>query len=107
MTNPIPRDDLLWLAGIVEGEGAIDLHRGLYPRIRVGMTDRDVVDRVARLLGVRTRPQLRPAPNKAMWHAELSGSRAVEVLEQLLPYMGARRSQSIATALGHYKGRAS
>lgn len=95
------RDDLLWLAGLLEGEGAFDLHRGKYPRIRLGMTDRDVVGRAATLIGSRVRLSLRPAPAQATWHTEVSGTRATEVMRALLPFMGSRRSGRIATVLGH------
>jgi hypothetical protein len=95
------RDDLLWLAGLCEGEAAFDLHRGKYPRIRVGMTDRDIVGRAATLLGARVRCSYRPAPAQATWHAEISGAQAASVMTQLLPYMGSRRSGKIATVLAH------
>lgn len=95
------RDDLLWLAGLLEGEGTFDLHRGKYPRVRVGMSDRDVVGRAATLLGARVRLSLKPAPNAAMWHAEISGTKATEIMVAILPHMGARRSAKIAAVLGH------
>lgn len=97
------REDLVWLAGLLEGEGSFDLHRAKYPRIRVGMTDRDVVGRAATLMGVSVRATLRPAPWSATFHAEVSGARAAELLDDLLPLMGARRSAKIATILGHYR----
>lgn len=99
----VTRDDLVWLAGLLEGEGTFDLHRDRYPRIRLGMTDRDVVGRAATLMGSRVRLSLRPAPMKATWHTEVSGARAAEIMEYLLPLMGARRSSKIATILGHYR----
>lgn len=95
-------EDRVWLAGLLEGEGTFDLHRGKYPRIRVGMTDRDVVGRAATLLGSRVRCSLRPAPYAATWHAEVSGRRAAAVMAEILPYMGARRSSKIAEVLGRY-----
>lgn len=95
------RDDLIWLAGLLEGEGTFDLHKGRYPRIRLGMTDRDVVGRAATLLGARVRLSLHAAPKSATWHTEISGARAAEIMAQILPHMGARRSARIATVLGH------
>lgn len=95
------RDDLIWLAGLLEGEGTFDLHRGRYPRIRVGMSDRDVIGRAATLMGARVRLSLKPAPNAAMWHAEVSGTRALALMMDLLPHMGARRSAKIASVIGH------
>lgn len=96
------RDDLVWLAGLLEGEGCFDLHRGKYPRIRVGMTDRDVVGRAATLLDSSIRCSLRPAPFAATWHAEVSGRRAAAVMAEILPHMGSRRSGTIAQILGRY-----
>lgn len=95
------RDDLLWLAGLCEGEATFDLHRGKYPRIRLGMTDRDVIGRAATLLGARVRLSLHGAPAQATWHTEVSGARAAAIMRALLPYMGSRRSGRIATILGH------
>ncbi|WP_144722258.1 hypothetical protein [Cellulosimicrobium sp. TH-20] len=97
----ISRDDLLWLAGLCEGEATFDLHRGKYPRIRLGMTDRDVIGRAATLIGSRVRASLHGKPAQATWHTEVSGTRAVEVMRALLPHMGSRRSGKIATVLGH------
>lgn len=95
------RDDTIWLAGLLEGEGCFDLHRSRYPRIRLGMKDRDVVGRAATLMGSRVRVTLKPAPHAAMWHTEISGAAAVSLLWTLLPHMGARRSAKIAEILGH------
>jgi hypothetical protein len=93
--------DLYWLAGLLEGEGSFDLHRGRYPRVRLGMTDRDVVGRAATLLGGKVRLSLKGAPAQAMWHVEVSGSKAEAAMKAILPHMGARRSAKIATILGH------
>lgn len=94
------REDVLWLAGLLEGEGTFDLHRGKYPRVRVAMTDRDVVGRAATLLGANVRLSMKPAPYKATWHAEVSGEKAAEVMLAVLPFMGSRRSGKIAEVLG-------
>jgi hypothetical protein len=95
------REDTIWLAGLLEGEGTFDLHRGRYPRVRLGMTDRDVVGRAASLLDASIRLSLHAAPAKPTWHTEISGARAAEVMRAILPHMGARRSQKIATILAN------
>lgn len=100
------RDDLIWLAGLLEGEGTFDAQRGKYPRVRVGMVDRDVVGRAATLMGTRVRLSLKKAPNRPMWHADIQGPKAADLMEALLPYMGARRSATIAAILGDYRLRA-
>ena len=97
------RDDLIWLAGLAEGEACFDLHKGRSPRIRIGMTDRDVVERAATLVGSSCRLQLRVPPHAPMWHAELQGPRAAALMRDLLPFMGSRRSTRIATALAVFQ----
>lgn len=96
----------MWLSGLLEGEGTFDLHGGRYPRVRLAMTDRDIVERAAALLGVRVRLSLRTPPSLPLWCAELSGERAAGVLEVLLPHMGSRRSGKIAAVLAAYRMRA-
>lgn len=101
MISDADREDIIWLAGLLEGEGTFDLHRGKYPRVRVSMTDRDVVGRAATLFGSSIRLTLK-RDFKATWHAEVSGARAVEIMRVILPHMGARRSAKIAEILGKY-----
>lgn len=101
------RDDLLWLAGLLEGEGTFDAHRGRYPRVRLAMTDRDVVGRAASLMDTTIRLSLKEAPASPTWHAECSGDKAAAIMEAILPFMGTRRSQRIAEVLStsaYYKG---
>lgn len=94
------REDLIWLAGLLEGEGTFDLHKKRYPRIRLGMTDRDVVGRAASLMRARIRMSIPLDATKTMFHTEISGARAAEIMRSLLPYMGARRSARIGEILG-------
>ena len=101
------RDDLIWLSGIVEGEGCIDAQRGKYPRIRVSMIDRDVVGRVATLFGSSIRLTLKPFPKRSIWSAEVQGERAAEIMRKLLPFLGARRSSKIAEVLAIHEARKS
>lgn len=98
----LTRDDLIWLAGLLEGEGTFDLHKARYPRIRLGMADRDVVGRAATLIGASIRMTLSTQEHKPMFHTELSGARAAELMALLLPHMGARRSSKIGEILGRY-----
>ena len=96
------REDVVWLAGLLEGEGTFDLQRGKYPRVRVAMTDRDVVGRAATLFGSSIRLTLKPAPASPIWHAEIQGPRAAEIMRAVLPFMGSRRSGKIAQILSEY-----
>ncbi|MDG4792717.1 hypothetical protein [Micromonospora sp. WMMD1082] len=101
MIEQATREDVIWLAGLLEGEGAFDLQRGTYPRVRVAMVDRDVIGRAATLFGVSVRLALKGRPHKAMWHAEVQGPKAEAIMRAVLPHMGARRSAKIAEVLGH------
>lgn len=96
------RDDVLWLSGLLEGEGTFDAHRGKYPRVRLGMTDRDVVGRAASLMDASIRLTIRPAPLTSTWHTEVSGAKAAAIMREVLPFMGARRSGRIAEVLATY-----
>lgn len=97
------REDLVWLAGVVEASGTLDSHRGRYPRIRFSSTDRDVTGRVATLIGAKVRVSLKPAPYAAVWHTEQSGVKAARAMRALLPLLGARRSAEVAKILGGYE----
>lgn len=99
------RDDLLWLAGLLEGEGTFDAHRGKYPRLRLAMTDRDIVGRAATLMGSSIRLTLNKAPAQPTWHTEISGEKAAYIMREILPFMGTRRSQRIASVLGTHAFR--
>lgn len=100
MTTLLGTDhDRLWLAGLLEGEGTFDLSKGRYPRIRLAMTDRDVVGRAATLMDTSIRLSLKRAPSAPTWHSEVSGPRAEAIMREILPFMGARRSQRIAEVL--------
>lgn len=99
VTPLVSETDLAWLCGVLEGEGSFDAHRGKYPRIRIGMTDRDVVGRAAMLMGASVRLSLRKAPAKPIWNTEVQGPRAAAIMQMVLPYMGARRSARIAEVL--------
>jgi hypothetical protein len=92
------RDSLMWLVGVIESEGCIDAQAGKYPRIRVGMSDRDTVGRVATLFGSSLRASARPG-RKAMYHAEIQGPRAEELIREILPYLGARRTSKAIEVL--------
>lgn len=105
-------ENLHWLVGLLEGEGSF--MRGSpsspnSPRIAVQMTDEDVVARAAALLGVGyTKNGADPRnPNwKLTFSAKVRGARAVDLMLQLQPYMGARRYAQIDAALVGYVPRA-
>lgn len=101
--------DVAWLAGLLEGEGCFG---GKDMRIRMNMTDRDVVVRAATLLGVDARgpyqvvePTKRGGSHKPVWRMAVYGPRAAGWMMTLYLFMGARRRQEIEEALAEWKVR--
>ena len=99
--------DLAWLAGLLEGEGyfgTVSNHVGgrryRYARVGVAMTDRDVIERVARLWQASVSVVKPSGVSKKMaYRTHLFGQRAVKMMQMLKPLMGTRRQQRIAEVL--------
>jgi hypothetical protein len=101
------QEKIVWSAGILEGEGCFsirkDKRRGglIYFNVSCGMTDRDVVDRLAEFLGGEVGgPYVRKGNRKVVFRWDLSvRSEVKSFLEKVLPYMGGRRSEKIRLML--------
>lgn len=104
-----------WLAGLLEGEGSFGTRRSscgtTQIRIMLSMTDEDVVNRAAALMGGQSvrRQEPRVAADgytrKPCFRVQLACAPAALVMERILPYMGARRSARITHLLGVHNGR--
>lgn len=112
--NPIlsiSEAEIAWLAGLLEGEGSFFMSRFgeyQYPMIVVSMTDQDVIERVARIFGTAIYPQKldKRYPNgKRAYRVSTTGHKAIGLMEQLLPWMGERRSQKIKDLLNTQAGK--
>ena len=86
--------EIAWLAGLLEGEGCFHFSRtGM---IQVSMTDKDVIERAAVLMGVQWRPIKRCIPgNKPVFIVRVTGPRALNIMTTILPFMGMRRTAKI------------
>lgn len=114
--SPMHRDDAIWLAGLLDGEGALDAPRN-NPRVRIKMSDLDVVLRAARLMdarvhnGTETTPhpdvvaRYNIGPRRPLFVAQVTGVRAVAVLEAVLPFLGSRRAAKAAELILAYHQR--
>lgn len=97
-------EEAAYVAGIMEGEGCFDNNRGnpRYLRIRVVMTDLDVVERVHQILGcgfVTYQPP-REAHHKA--HATLAvydREDVKRIFDEIRPWMGSRRTAKMDALL--------
>ena len=108
-------NDLRWLAGWLEGEGCFSLHKQIhagklyqYPRIVAGSTDKDVLQRVAQLLGVKVLgPYLgltkRPPRKKPFYECSVTGTGATEWMMTLYTLMGQRRKARIREVLAVWR----
>lgn len=98
--------DLRQLAGLLEGEASFHLHRHKYPRIDLRMTDRDVVEWAANLLGTK----LRLYPNSSgnpkhlpVWSTQVDGARAAGWMMTLYKHLGDRRRAKVREILSVWR----
>lgn len=100
-----PREQRIWLAALLEGEGWFSLKtpQGRRPSIIVGikMTDADVVERAACLMkgAAKPREDNRSVKFNTCWECVVSGAKAEKVMKDILPFMGARRRAKIRELL--------
>lgn len=104
----IKDQDFFWLIGILEGEGtflaAPRSERGI-PVVRVSVTDRDVVERVGRLIERAVVPvRRRRAHHKTPYVTTIKGSPAVLLMRAICPHMGAFRRAHIDRAIASWHG---
>ena len=100
---PSNRDDFMWMIGLLEGEGCFGIatSRGYsHVRIHVGMTDKDVVDRLKNISGGWVLYCRSKEPkHKDQWRWEITCKQARELMETMLPFMGERRKERITEVL--------
>ncbi|WP_405061915.1 hypothetical protein OG474_09740 [Kribbella sp. NBC_01505] len=81
-----------WLAGLLDGEGCFDMTHSS-PRLRVKMSDHDVIIRAATLMNARVHAEPPRQPHhKPCLVAQIHGDSAVAVMRAVLPHLGARRT---------------
>lgn len=99
--------ELAWLAGLLEGEGCFSYRNDRnVPVVEIKMTDLDVINRVAELIG-RTvwRVPAKQSGYQDQWRTKIQGDPARDLMRDLLPHMGERRSARITELLEKATGR--
>jgi len=100
-----PAKDLLWLAGILEGEGTFALihhERNVgTPRVQMRSADRDVIERVVKIVGQGKvggpYRKTGAAPHHApMWGWIASSKESLKLMSVLFPHMCLRRREQIS-----------
>jgi hypothetical protein len=98
--------EIAWLAGLLEGEGSFMSpapSEPRQPRISIVMTDEDVIQRVAGLVGVKyINIRQENIKWKPSYRVQLKGARAVQLMQAVRPHMGARRGAKIDAILATY-----
>ena len=98
--------DVYWLAGWVEGEGCFRMetscYKYRYPRLTVKVTDLDVVEKAAKILGTKPR-DVKDVDANAHWKpqfkVDVAGAKAAGWMMTLYPLMGSRRQARIHEVL--------
>jgi hypothetical protein len=100
-----PRN-IAWLGGLLEGEGYFTISNGC-PNIQLAMTDADVIDRAAAILGV-TRRESSYVPKgkdsyKRVYSCGVSGMRALGWMMTLYMFLGERRRSVVRGVIDQWK----
>ncbi len=108
------RENLAWLAGIIEGEGTMRWTKpapkrddGRHPGgqsldLSIAMTDEDVLRRVAEIAGVGKvfgPYQPKPETRKPIFTYKVSGANAYAVLAAVFSWLHSRRREQVLTAI--------
>jgi len=100
--NLSKREQLIFLAGIFEGEGWFGLNKkpnGWTPAavLEVQMTDEDIVKRFQYYFktngNIHKKKKKQKDYHKQVWRFWLKGYRALHFMEEMLPYLGTRRQK--------------
>jgi len=88
---------LYWIAGLLEGEGTFGIWKHNSPTIAITSTDRDVLYRVAAILGCNVRGPYNQTGlgSKDVYVCSLKGGSAIEWMMTLFPLMSYRRKEAI------------
>lgn len=100
----LEKEEISWLAGLLEGEGSfLPQKEGHSVVISLQMTDEDVVSKVATMFEISyCQPKKQKEHHKQSYKLSLRGSKALEVMKLVKPYMGKRRSEKIQECIESY-----
>jgi hypothetical protein len=97
-------NEIYWIAGLLEGEGCFHAQRQFRSYnvlIQLAMTDEDVIERAAKILGWKQRKPCRPRAHqhKTVYSVGICGARALGWMQTVYPLMGKRRQAKIRKIL--------
>jgi len=99
------KEDLIYIAGLFDGEGSISLFwqkrpdvarvRTVRASISIGNTDRSIIEYLHQCLGGNFHSVKRSNPNwKPVYLWTASTNQAVEIIKELLPYLRIKKKQA-------------
>lgn len=112
-TLKFTKDQVTWVAGLLEGEGYFGNSNsgGKIPVIQINMTDEDIIQRLSEFFECKYYSRNSNVYNKnsnSIWKVcysvKISGNKARQIMELILPYMGKRRSAKIKECLRIWSG---
>ncbi len=89
--------DLAWLGGLLEGDGCFMLKQGKYAQIGLEMTSEDIVIKVSDMWNTRV------VKSRNLYVTRVNGFKAVKWMMLLLPFLGERRREKIASIIKVWK----
>jgi hypothetical protein len=109
--NKLSKEEkLIFLAGVFEGEGSFGFwgkenKTNRYLKVQVRMCDEDIVVRFIDYfkLGSITTNLPKNTKHNRSWKWTVSGDKAMEVVLQLVPYLGIRRQEKFTECCQFYK----
>ena len=91
-----------WAAGLIEGEGYFGFSRNT-PVLKVGMTDKDVLEHLAALTGTKVYGPRQVKNYKPIYEVSIAGKRAAGWMMTLYTLMGQRRRERIRSVIAKWK----
>lgn len=95
--------ELAWLAGLLEGEGWFGLARKRCPTISVQMTDKDVVEKAARVMNGKLYRPYEKGTHRPVYRVQVAGASAIGWMLTLFTFLGERRRQRIKDVVTTWK----
>lgn len=93
------KEEVAWVAGILEGEGTFGFTDTYSPFIQIAMTDLDIIERVNNLLSNGESNILVidgvTSNHKTQYKIKLHGEYSINWMKLILPFMGNRRTEKI------------
>ena len=93
-------ESIVWLTGLLEGEGCITWNKSHSATLSLQMNDRDVVEKAASILNSKVFGPYRHRSGDKLdfphYRTQVHGSRAIAWLLTIYPYLGERRRKKAA-----------